>query len=188
MPTFQLGFKCEPLPMGQAGARCEIVAGLAGELLFGESSELYLRMYEQGLIDTSFGGGLEILSDAAFLMISGDSEDPAAIRDAILEQAQILSREPIPEADFLRMKRSAMGRWLRGLDSFSSTCFRLCAYALTDYDFFDLPGVYEQIREDEVRAFLSRVVTSERSALSVILPMEQPEEQNDANANAGGKP
>ena len=172
MPTFQLGFKCEPLPKGEAGIHAEIVADLAAEALFGESSELYLKLYEQGLIDTSFGGGFETLDGMALLMASGDSEDPKAVRDAILAQAKVIAQRGIDAEDFQRMKRSAMGRRLRGLDSFDATCFRLCAYELTDYDYFEFPKVYEQVQEADIREFLSRVVTPERTALSVILPLE----------------
>ena len=57
MPTFQLGFKSEYVPGGEAAMRQEMVADLAAEALFGESSALYLKLYEEGLIDGSFGGG-----------------------------------------------------------------------------------------------------------------------------------
>ncbi len=171
MPTFQLGFKCEPLPKGEEGIRAEIVADLAAEALFGESSELYLKLYEQGLIDTSFGGGFETMDDLAMLMASGDSDDPKAVRDAILAQAKVISEQGISDEDFLRMKRSALGRRLRGLDGFDATCFRLCAYKLSGYDYFEFPKVYEQVKEADIREFLARVVTPERTALSVILPL-----------------
>ena len=39
MPTFNLAFKCEPLTHGDAAIREEMVADLAAEALFGESSE-----------------------------------------------------------------------------------------------------------------------------------------------------
>ena len=68
------------------------------------------------------------------------------------------------------MKRSAMGRRLRDLDSFDSTCFRLCAYEFSDFDYFRVPGVYGNITEPELREFLARVVTEERRAMSVIEP------------------
>ena len=53
MPTFELGFKCEPTGRGERAIRREVVGDLAAEALFGESSPLYLRLYEQGLIDSS---------------------------------------------------------------------------------------------------------------------------------------
>jgi predicted Zn-dependent peptidase len=104
-------------------------------------------------------------------MASGDSDDPEAVRDAILAQAKVISEQGISDEDFLRMKRSALGRRLRGLDGFDGTCFRLCAYKLSGYDYFEFPKIYEQVRESDIREFLARVVTPERTALSVILPL-----------------
>ena len=49
------------------------------------------------------------------LCISGDSEDCFAVRKAILTQAQRLIREGIGQEEFLRLKRSALGRRIRGL-------------------------------------------------------------------------
>ena len=171
MPMFNLAFKCEPLGTGENAIREEMVADLAAEALFGESSELYLRLYEQGLIDTSFGGGFETIDGCAMLLCSGDSDDARAVRDAILDQAEKLTREGVKEQDFLRMKRSALGRRIRGLDSFDGTCFRVCAYHFSQFDYFRFPEVYRQITAEEIRGFLERVVTTERCCLSVIEPI-----------------
>jgi hypothetical protein len=107
----------------------------------------------------------------ALITCGGDSEDPEAVRAAILERARELVKEGIPEEDFLRLKRSAMGRRVRDLDSFDSTCFRLCAYHFSDFDYFRFPGIYAGITADEVLAFLAQTVTPQRCALSVIAPL-----------------
>ena len=173
MPMFNLAFKCEALGLGEDAIRQEMVADLAAEALFGESSELYLRLYEEGVIDSSFGGGFETIDGCALLICSGDSEKPETIREAILRQAEKLSREGIGEDAFLRLKRSALGRRIRGLDSFDSTCFRVCAYHFSSFDYFRFPEIYRSIEQKEIQAFLSRVVTSERCSLSVICPVDQ---------------
>ena len=147
------------------------IADLAAEALFGESSELYLRLYEEGLIDSSFGGGFETIDGCAMLLCSGDSEQPEKVRQAVIEQAAKLGREGIPEANFLRMKRSALGRRIRGLDSFDGTCFRLCAYHFSDFDYFRFPEIYRSIEATEICGFLNRVVKEERCSLSVIEPV-----------------
>ena len=170
MPTFQLGFKCEPLGRGEEAAKQEILADLAAEALFGESSSLYLRMYEDGLIDSAFGGGFETIEGMAILTASGDSDQPEAVRDAILQEARRLCREGIPPEDLLRMKRSALGRRIRELDSFDSTCFRLCAYYLSGFDYFEFPKLYQQIEVSHIQEFLNRVVTAQRCSLTVIYP------------------
>ena len=156
MPMFNMCFKVGPTPHGEPGIRKELVADLAAEALFGESSELYLKLYEEGIIDSSFG----------------DSENPEALREAILTQAEKLMAEGIPQADFLRMKRSALGRRIRELDSFDSVCFRTIAYQMTLYDYFNFPGVYAQIQREEIQEFLSQTVRRDNCCLSVIYPVE----------------
>ena len=175
MPSFELGFKCEDVGWGRDSVRKEIVGDLAAEALFGESSALYLELYEEGLIDSSFGGGFEDSEDMAMLFCSGDSDDPEAVRDAILERAAQLAVTGVEEADFLRMKRSALGRRIRDLDSFDATCFRVCASHLSKFEYFDFPEVYAEVTAEEVREFLARVVRPQRMAMAVIEPLEDEE-------------
>ena len=177
MPTFCLGFKCEAPGKGEAAMRQEFVADLAAEALFGESSELYLDLYARGIIDGSFGGGFETSDGCAMLNCGGDSLYPQQILPELLKAAEKIVAQGIPQEDFLRMKRSAMGRRIRDLDSFDSTCFRLCAYYMSDYDYFRFPELYEPITLSDLQEFLHRVIRPERSCLSVIEPMkEEPHE------------
>ncbi len=173
MPMFNLGFKCEPLGKGPEAIQQEIIGDLAAEVLFGEASALYLQMYGQGLIDSSFGGGFETIDGCALLNCSGDSYTPEAVKDAIVAEAARIAAEGIDEAAFLRLKRSAMGRRIRDLDSFDSTCFRLCAYQMSDFDYFRFPEIYHTITPQQVQAFLSRIVRQERCSLSVIETLKE---------------
>ena len=173
MPTFQLGFKCEPVGIGPEAIRQEIIGDLAAEALFGESSQLYLRLYEEGLIDTSFGGGFETIDGMAMLLCSGDSDDPDAVRDAILEEVGRLAETGLEEQHFTRMKRSAFGRRIRDLDSFDSTCFRMCAYHMGGFDYFKFPELYQQITPDELVQFLIRAVQPQRCSLSIVDPLKE---------------
>ena len=173
MPMFNLGFKCEPTGTGEEAIRQEIIGDLAAEALFGESSALYMKLYEEGVIDSSFGGGFEAIDGMAMLLCSGDSDDPETVREQVLLAAEEIARVGVEEAAFQRMKRSAFGRRVRDLDSFNSTCFRLCAYKLTDFDYFEFPRVYESVTVPEIQEFLRRVVRPERCALSVIDPVKE---------------
>ena len=173
MPMFSLLFKAEPVPSGEAGYRRETVADFAAELLFGESSQLYLRLYEEGIIDSSFGGGFEVIDGCAMLMLSGDSYEPEAVREAVIAQAERLVAEGIPEEDFLRTRRSVFGSRVKALDSFDATCFRLCAYHITGFDYFDFPRVHALVESGEVLDFLKSVVRRDNCALSVIYPNQE---------------
>ena len=173
MPTFSMAFKCEPIGTGEQSVRQEMVADLAAEALFGESSALYLRMYEEGLIDSSFGGGFDTVDDCAMLSCSGDSDDPIAVREEILKEARVLVKKGLDEEDFLRMKRSALGRRIRGLDSFDSTCFRVCAYHMDGFDYFRFPDIYVDVGIQDILDFIDRVVRRDRCSISVIFPTKE---------------
>ena len=175
MPMFQLGFKCESWEPGIEATRRELTAELAAEALFGESSSLYQSLYEQGLIDTSFGGGFETIDGMALFTASGDSNDPEAVADAILSKAKEIVANGLEEADFLRMKRSALGRRIRSLDSFDATCYRICAYHLSGFDYFSFPAVYRDITTEDVRRFLEISITEDRMSLAVIYPNKEEE-------------
>lgn len=173
MPMFQLGFKCEPYGNGEEAIRQEAIGDLAAEALFGESSPLYLKLYEEGIIDGSFGGGFETVDGMSLLIASGDSDYPEKVREAILQQAKVLAKEGIPDKDFIRIKRSALGRRIKDLDSFDSVCFRLCAYHFSKYDYFRFPEIYRNIEITDIQQFIERVVTAQRSSLCVVEPAQQ---------------
>ena len=173
MPMFHLGFKCESWEPGEEATRRELTAELAAEALFGESSSLYQQLYEAGLIDTSFGGGFETIDGMALFTASGDSNNPKAVTEAILARADQIVREGLDEADFLRMKRSALGRRIRSLDSFDATCYRICAYHFSGFDYFRFPAVYRDIQAADVYSFLKKSITRDNMSLAVILPKEE---------------
>ena len=175
MPMFYLGFKCESWEPGEEAVRRELTAELAAEALFGESSPLYQSLYEQGLIDTSFGGGFETIDGMALFTASGDSNDPRAVVEAIVARAGEIAEAGIPQGDFLRMKRSALGRRVRSLDSFDATCYRICAYHLSGFDYFRFPAIYRDIRAEDVCRFLKTIITQDRMSLAVIYPDRQEE-------------
>ncbi len=170
MPTFAVGFKCKSAENGESSMRQEFVGDLAAEVLMGESSELYQQLYEAGLIDSEFSCGFESVPRAAMLTAAGDSRDPDAVCSAILAQADKILAEGVDEALFDRLKKSALGRRLRDLDSFESICYRQCAYYFDRCNYFTFPEVYQDISIKDVYAFLRETVKEERMAISIIYP------------------
>ena len=136
---------------------------------------MYLRLYDEGLIDSSFGGGFEVLEGMSMVTAGGDSDEPEAVRDAILAQAQAVAAQGVAEEELLRLKRSLLGRRIRDLDSFDSTCFRICAYHFSEFDYMDFPAVVESITAQEILEFINRAITPDNCCLSVILPLNSQE-------------
>jgi predicted Zn-dependent peptidase len=170
MTTFQLAFKCPPPAGGREQARLELIAGIAAEMLFGQSSQLYQWLYEDGLIDASFGGGESFGTGTAVITCGGDSKDPEEVRNCILNEAKFLAENGLDEDAFVRTKRSFLGGRFKGLTSFDSTCFRLCAYHLDGYDYFDFPTLFEDVTVEEVRQYLADNIRAEKCSLAIVDP------------------
>ena len=60
---------------------------------------------------------------------------------------------------------------IRSLDSFDATCFRICAYHFSDFDYFRFPEIYREITARDIQAFLAQNVKQEYCAISIITPL-----------------
>lgn len=119
--------------------RREIIGDLAAEILVGESSALYTRLYDEGLINSDFSAGYESVRDACLFSAGGDSRDPDAVLRAILDEAQRLSREGFDRALFDRLIQLFARPPHPRPYSFESVCYRMCAYHFDGVDYFSFP-------------------------------------------------
>ena len=171
-PQFLAGYKCRPVREGEDRLRTMILGDLACDLLFGESSPLYQRLYRQGLINSSFGGAFELMPGAAYLYAGGESKEPRAVAAALQEEADRLVREGVEKDFFQRTLRASFGSNLRGLNSFENIAVSLTEGRFGGFDPFRFPEVFDAVTQEDVLRFLRDNVTEERSALSEIVPKE----------------
>ena len=171
-PQFLAGYKCRPVREGEDRLRTMILGDLACDLLFGESSPLYQRLYRQGLINSSFGGAFELMPGAAYLYAGGESKEPRAVAAALQEEAVRLVREGVEKDFFQRTLRASFGSNLRGLNSFENIAVSLTEGRFGGFDPFRFPEVFDAVTQEDVLRFLRDNVTEERSALSEIVPKE----------------
>ncbi len=170
MPVFSIGFKCPGIPRGPERFRQEVIGDLAAEILCGESSTLYQKLYEDGLIDSGFSVGYGSLKGMPLLSISGDSMDPEKVLEEILAERERILAEGVDEKLFLRLKKSSLGRRIRGLDSFDGICYRMAIADFDGYDYFRFPELYDEITEKDVYRMLLEDITPSQAVLSQILP------------------
>ena len=173
MPSFLVGFKCPPQHGGEEQHRFAAIGELACDVLMGESSPLYARLYSQGLINGSFGAAFDILPGAAYAYAGGDSKDPRAVAEEILAEAQRLVREGVDEDYYKRIVNANFGAALRELNSFESIAVSMAEGRFQGYDPYRFPEIYDSITAADVLAFLRENVTRSHMALSVIAPKEE---------------
>ena len=169
-PQFLTGYKCRPAADGEDSLRTAVLGDMACDILLGDSSPLYLRLYDQGLINTSFGGAFEMLPGAAYLYAGGDSKDARRVMAEIQKEADRLVREGIDEDFYQQVRKAAFGSNLRGLNSFENIAVSLTEGYFHGYDPFRFPQVFDSITSEDVRAFLRDNIRADRAVLSEIVP------------------
>ncbi len=167
MPLFALGFKGTPA-VGAEGLRQRLVAELTCDMLFSPSAPLYSRLYEQGLINSSFGSFYSSGPGCAFVVAEGEKR----VLDEVLKEAERLGREGIDPALWDRLKRAAYGTMVRHLNSMEDTCVELAEAHFNREDYLSFPQVFQSIERADGEALLREWCVEERTALSVILPEE----------------
>ena len=171
-PQFLTGYKCAPAAEGEAYLRATVIGDMACDILLGNSSPLYLRLYDQGLINTSFGGAFEMMPGVAYLYAGGDSKDARAVAAEIQKEAERLATEGVDEDFYQRVRRAAFGENLRGLNSFENIAVALTEGYFYGYDPFRFPQAFDSITKEDIAAFLRDNLTADRAVLSEIVPKE----------------
>ena len=172
MPTFLMGFKCPPQHGGEQQHRFTAIGELACDVLMGESSPLYARLYAEGLINGSFGAAFDLLPGASYVYAGGDSKDPQAVAEAILAEAQRLVSQGVDGDYYRRVVNANFGAALKALNSFESIAVSMAEGCFQGYDPYRFPEVYDSITVEDVLDFLRQNMTRDHMALSVITPKE----------------
>ena len=172
-PIFQMGWKGDARRDGEERLRQELVGELALEVLLGNSSPLYAKLYREGLINQEFGYSYESSAGCAFLAADGESKNPEAVCAAVAAEAARIGREGVDPALWERVKKGVYGNRVRGLNSFENLCVGQAQAFFTGYDFLRFADIFDAITKEEAEELIASWVTGERTALSVVLAKEE---------------
>ena len=173
-PMFLAGCKCRAQETGEGRLRQSIVGDLACDVLFGESSPLYTRLYEEGAVNSSLGGNFDQLPGAAYLYVGGEAKEPERVFEAIIRQARRLGEEGIGEAFYQQVRRAAYGRMIRSLNSFENIAVSMAEGNFQQFDYYRFPEIFDTITKGDVEAFLREEIVPDHAAISLILPAGGP--------------
>ena len=170
MPMFLAGYKCPPPVTGEGYLRQSIIGDIACDVLFGDSSPLYTRLYEDGVINGSLGGNFDQLPGAAYLYVGGDVRDPHRVFEEICQQAKRLGEGGIDEAFYQQIRRAAYGHMIRSLNSFENIAISMAEGYFQGFDYYRFPEIFQSVQKADVEAFLRENVSQAHAAISVIEP------------------
>lgn len=170
-PLFFLGFK-DYFPDGKS---CRTPGELAAtgvliEVLAGQSSPLYNRLMEQGLINTSFDADYFDGPGYGVWMFGGESSDPDAVAKAICGEIERLRREGVAPADFEAAHRALYGRQVAVLNDVENTGDTLISDFFAGREPFSAIHASASLTPGAVKKLLDTCLLEHQMALSIILP------------------
>lgn len=170
-PLFNLGLR-DTLPANWAEARWrETVASLFLEIFIGKNSPFYNRLYDEGLIDNSFGVEYTSTPWYSHFIFGGESDNPQLLAQELLQELERVKACGVSQQQLESNLRKLLGLFIMDLDSLEAT---VMAYATDWLQGGDYLGRFDEIKAIErsaVADFLAGVAT-EQACLSVVNPLE----------------
>lgn len=172
IPLFRIGFKDNTAgDVGEKLMKKEIATDILLETLFGKSSEFYLALYEEGLIDRTFSKEADLQVMYGYSALGGDSRDPHAVYERVKEYLNKVNKEGLREEDIRRAKKVLLGRHLRMFNSVEYTGNDFIRRVLNGCAPLGYERTLDSLTTDELHARMREHFDAENCVLSVINPL-----------------
>ena len=170
-PLFQIGYKDKQIGLdGKELATKEIAVNILIDMIFGKSSDLYENLYEQGLIDQSFGVDYICERDYGHIIISGESKSPMEVKRTIDDRISEIIKEGLKKEDFERIKRKQIGENLSYYNSIEYIGNSFIGYYFKNINFLEYIKLLTEINLEVVESYGNTILDENRQVISIINP------------------
>jgi predicted Zn-dependent peptidase len=171
LPMFQMGYKDGFGGRGIDMLMYETAVKVLLEMIAGRSSELYERLYSEGLINSSFDSDFTMEMGYAFSIIGGESPDPMKVKEEFCRKVEEIKRNGLDRSVYDRLIRSMYGRYMRQFNSVEKISHAFIPVYFKGVNMFDYLQVYDKISFKYVNEILFEHFRQENLAMSVIKPV-----------------
>lgn len=147
---------------GKELLKYKTTANLLFQLLFGNTSQNYLNLYNEGLLDDSFGYEFSLDRSFHFADFGGDSDQPEQLAERVEEI--LLSADQsneVTEANLSLLKKKMIGKYFQSLNSLEYIANQFSQSLYGETTLFDSPEVIESIQLSDVQAFIQTFIKKE---------------------------
>ncbi len=170
-PLFCIGVKDRDIPADPIDRyRKSEGMNLLLHMILSEAGDFYLEMLESGMLSPGFDSGYSASSKTAYVMISGESDDPERLLERIKEHIRAYREKGLDRNDFEREKRCMYASYISDFDSTEDIAFALTSYAYDRVDLFKYIDVIDSVSFEYVSELLDTMFDDEYFVLSVVRP------------------
>ena len=178
-PLFCIGVKDGHVPTDpQALFRRDLAMTILSEMLFSRSGDFYSQLFEDEQITPTYAYGSSIGRGYGYFAVSGEGDHPEDIYRAFCDYIQRVKTRGLCREDFERSRRILYADYVTGFDNTEDIAQSLLTYAMDGVDLFDFIPTVTSITLEEITALLDETFTEDQFVLSVVAPLETPQENS----------
>ncbi len=147
-----VGIKAQnPSRVGEELLKHELTVNVILDFLFGKSSEVYEKLYTDGLIDDTFSYDYTEENGFGFLIVGGDTQNPEDLSTRLKEILLNSKNLMITEEQLERIKKKKIGAFLRSVNSPEFIANQFTRYAFNEMNLFDVVPVLEKLKVEDIK-------------------------------------
>lgn len=166
-PIFQIGFKAVPKSK-EENLINQVYDEILLDIIAGEHTQLYRKMYDEGIINSTFVGEVMAGRDYAVSLFEGESRDPDRVYETLCQEIVRLQKEGIDRDVFERSRRATYGRYLGMYARVDSVASLMMSTYFGGKNMYDVLEAAAGASYEALTARLAEAFDPERSALSVV--------------------
>lgn len=168
-PLFDIGFKDSGKYTGDEILKNEIAVKIILSSVASKSSDLYERLYNDGLINDEFSYDYMYEEQYACAIIGGESKEPKKVYGEVIKYLK--DKKRIDADEFDRAKKSIWGSYLRTFNDVEGICSAMVRNVLKGVNWFDFSNIFDSVTLAFVNEKYEKLFCDEeKQALSVVYP------------------
>lgn len=171
-PRVNVGLRgFDTVPAGRAGLKYSAAISLMFDLLFNDSGDNYLRLYDANIIDDSFGYDFQVQRGAHFAQLTGDTDQPEQFAQevtAILQDAP--AQLEVAKPQFVLVKQEAIGRIVGAMNSVEAIANQYDGPLFSGATIFDELAILEDLTFADLQEASQAFLSASQQTVHTILP------------------
>ena len=166
-PLFTIGIKCKPANQDEK-VRTHIAIQIILNVLFGESSDLYKELYQEGNMFSPPSISYEFDESYAHILISESANNPDEVYKKLKEKIKQTKENGINKQDFDRIKKMLYGDYIKEFDDVTDIARIFLADFMKGINSFDYIDEITEIDLEYANQILEKYFVEDKMVLSVV--------------------
>ena len=137
-------------------------------MLIGKSSNLYQKLYKEGLIITQPDLDYEFSKEYAHITISGQSNNPEKLTEELKKEIENLKHTGIDEKIFDRVKKKIYGSYVTEFNDVADIARMFMGDYFKGINSFDYIETHKQVTKEFAEEILKEVFDENKMILSIV--------------------